>query len=298
MFGDSGPVSVEPVSASDSFGTGAGAGPFTIPDAELLFQGDFKHAGDDLRIVGPDGRTFVVHDYFKADKLPTLFAPDGAALTGDIVAALAGPRAPGQYAQATAPQSDATPIGRVATVHGGATAVRNGVAITLNVGDAVLKGDVVQTQGDSAVGIIFGDGTTFNLGANARMVLNDFVYNPAPGSANSALINLVQGSITFIAGEVAKHGDMKVGTPVATMGIRGTAVQVDIDVNNGTTKMQVLIEPGGHVGEFNIYSLSGQLIGTVNNAGTQTTVTPAGPLDAVASVVALSPAQVQLTGPH
>ena len=64
------------------------------------------------------------------------------------------------------------------------------------------------------------------------MVLNEFVYNPG-GSANSALINLVQGSITFLAGEVAHTGDMKVGTPVATMGIRGTAVQVDIDVNNG-----------------------------------------------------------------
>ena len=121
--------------------------------------------------------------------------------------------------------------------------MRNGVAVTLNVGDAVYKGDVIQTGGNSAVGVIFGDGTTFNLTANARMVLNEFVYNPAPGSANSALINLVQGSITFIAGEVAHTGDMKVGTPVATMGIRGTAVQVDIDVNNGQTKMSVLVEP-------------------------------------------------------
>ena len=91
--------------------------------------------------------------------------------------------APGQYAQAggaPAP-SDAQPIGRVATVSGNATAVRNGVAVTLNVGDAVYKGDVVQTAGNSAVGVIFGDGTTFNLTANARMVLNEFVYNPAPG---------------------------------------------------------------------------------------------------------------------
>ena len=76
----------------------------------------------------------------------------------------------------------------------------------------------------------------------------------------------MQGSITFIAGEVAKTGDMKVGTPTATMGIRGTAVQVDIDVNNGQTKMSVLVEPNGVTGSFNVYSLSGALIGTVNNA--------------------------------
>ncbi|HEX3598868.1 MAG TPA: hypothetical protein VHU84_01925, partial [Lacipirellulaceae bacterium] len=122
---------------------------FTIPDAELLFQGDFKRAGHDLKIIGHDGRTFVVHDYFKTDNPHTLFAPDGAALTGDIVAALAGPLAPGEYAQATAPQSSAQPIGRVATAQGTAVAVRNGVAVTLNVGDAVFKGDVIQTQGDS-----------------------------------------------------------------------------------------------------------------------------------------------------
>src|SRR3954462_12010045 len=186
----------------------------TIPDAEFLFHAEFKRAGSDLTLTGQDGHKLVIPGYFNHDKLPTLLAPDGAALTGDVVSALAGPLAPGQYAQAGAPApSAAQPIGRVATVQGGATAVRNGVAITLNTGDAVYKGDVVQTAGgNSAVGVIFGDGTTFNLSANARMVLNEFVYNPAPGSVNSALINLVQGSITFIAGEVAKTGDMKVGT--------------------------------------------------------------------------------------
>src|SRR5882724_5741108 len=222
----------------------------TIPDAQFLFHAEFKRAGSDLTLTGQDGHKLGIPGYFNHDKLPTLLAPDGAALTGDVVEALAGTLAPGQYAQAGAPApSDAQPIGRVASVQGGATAVRNGVAVALNAGDAVYKGDVVQTAGgNSAVGVIFGDGSTFNLSANARMVLNEFVYNPAPGSVNSSLINLVQGSITFIAGEVAKTGDMKVSTPVATMGIRGTAVQVDIDVNNGQTKLSVLVEPGGRVG--------------------------------------------------
>ena len=161
--------------------------------------------------------------------------------------------------------------------------------MTLNVGDAVFKGDVIQTQGDSKVGIIFGDGTTFDLGANARMVLNDFVYNPAPGSVNSALINLVQGStLAFVAGEIAHNGDMRVGTPVATIGIRGTAGQVDINATNGVTTISVLPEPANHcatpinlptglacVGSFSLYSLSGQLLGTINNATNETIVTPA-----------------------
>ena len=60
------------------------------------------------------------------------------------------------------------------------------------------------------------------------MVLNEMVYDPN-GSNNSSLLSLVAGTITFVAGETAKHGDMKVDTPVATMGIRGTAVLVEID---------------------------------------------------------------------
>ena len=41
------------------------------------------------------------------------------------------------------------------------TAIRNGVAVTLNVGDAVLKGDAVQTGANSGLGVTFNDGTSF-----------------------------------------------------------------------------------------------------------------------------------------
>ena len=111
---------------------------------------------------------------------------------------------------------------------GTATAIRNGVSIILNNGDNVEKGDVVQSGSNSTLGITFIDGTVFGLSSNARMVLNEMVYDPN-GSNNSSLISLVAGTISFVAGETAKHGDMKVDTPVATMGIRGTAVLVEID---------------------------------------------------------------------
>ena len=116
---------------------GPDAASVTIPDAHLLFHADFKRTGSDLTLIGPDGQRFVVPDYFKIERLPTLLSPEGAALTGDIVAALVGPQAPGQYAQATAPASAAPPIGRVATAQGGATAVRNGVAASNEAGPDV-----------------------------------------------------------------------------------------------------------------------------------------------------------------
>jgi len=79
---------------------------------------------------------------------------------------------------------------------------------------------VISTGADSAVSIIFSDGAAFNLCGNARMVLNEFVYDPK-GTSNSTLFSLSRSAFTFIARKVAKTGDMKIDTPVATMGIRG-----------------------------------------------------------------------------
>ena len=108
------------------------------------------------------------------------------------------------------------------------------------VGDFVYRGDVVQTGSDGKLGVTFTDGTSFNLSSNARMVLNEFVYDPN-GKSNSTFFSLSKGSFTFVAGAVAKTGDMRLDTPVATMGIRGTTPRVEIS-DNGTVTFATLIE--------------------------------------------------------
>lgn len=269
------------------------AGHITVPNAHLLFNGDFQRVGtNDLKIVGDDGASFFIRDYFAADKLSHLISPEGATLSASVVAALAGPLAPGQSAQAGAQPAGQPVIGRVDALSGSCTVVRNGVSVALNIGDTVRKGDVVQTAGGSAVAIVFADGSTFSLNANARMVLDDFVYN-AGGAGNSALISLVQGTFSFVAGQVAKTGDMRVDTPVATMGIRGTAVLVEISANDGQTRFSVMTEPDGTTGSFNLYDkTSGTLIGTVSSSQIGWLVTPAGQLQVVAQQVQKTPAQL------
>ena len=110
------------------------------------------------------------------------------------------------------------------------------------VGDLVYQGDVVRTGADGRVSINFTDGTSFNLTNNANMTLNEFVYDPN-GKSNSTLFNLSKGTFTFVAGKIAKTGDMKIDTPVATMGIRGTTPHVEIS-DAGTVKFSTLIEEG------------------------------------------------------
>jgi FecR protein len=201
-----------------------GSAVVTIPDAHFLFTADFKRKGPDLVLTGEDGRKILVPDYFRQEKQPDLVSPEGAILSANVVELLAGTVAPGQYAQA-APPAAQQPIGRVESVAGSASAVRNGVAIELNVGDLVFQGDVVQTLGNSTLAIAFSDGSAFTLNENARMTLNEFVYDPN-STSNSALINLVQGTVSFVAAQVAKTGHMRVDTPTATLGIRGTFVTV------------------------------------------------------------------------
>ena len=207
-----------------SVSTRAPSDAIIVPDANLLFNGDFKRSGVDL-ILSAQDREIVLHDYFKGEKRAPLASPDGAHLTGDIVNALTGHT---QYAQAGGDPAVAQVIGHVTKLNGNATAIRNGVSIILNQGDTVNKGDVVQSGSDSTLGITFIDGTVFGLASNAKMVLNEMVYDPN-GSDNKSLLSLVAGTISFVAGATAKKGDMKVDTPVATMGIRGTAVLVEID---------------------------------------------------------------------
>jgi hypothetical protein len=144
------------------------------------------------------------------------------------------------------------PIGKVVTATGLVTIERanamvvqvnlRGQAVQTKVGDLVYQGDVVQTGADGKLGINFTDGTSFNLSNNARMALSEFVYEPS-GTSNSTLFNLTKGTFTFVAGNNAKTGSMKVDTPVATMGIRGTTPRVEIS-DDGTVKFSTLIEEG------------------------------------------------------
>ncbi|RDI58805.1 VCBS domain-containing protein [Microvirga subterranea] len=249
-------------------------GMIVFPDADLLFTADFKRSGADLLLIGQDV-TAVITGYFKDDRRPNIRTPEGASLTGETIDALAGPDPPGQYAQSTDTTAARVPIGRVEKVSGTATVLRNGVPVELHLGDPVAKGDVVQTAADSSLTIKLNDGTVFGLSSSARMVLNEMVYS-ADSQSNSAFFTLVQGVIGFVAGRVAKTGDLKVDTPVATMAIRGTAVHTEIAALSGVTKISLLTEPDGSVGSFVLLDKNNpsRVLTTISDARSATILTP------------------------
>jgi hypothetical protein len=149
-------------------------------------------------------------------------------------------------------QNAVKPIGKVLSATGAVTIERvNAVVVQAalgtqpgqtKVGDPIYLGDIVATGPDGRAGIVFTDGSAFDLSSNARMAMTEFVYDP-DSSSNSTLLSLTKGTFTFVAGKIAKSGDMKIDTPVATMGIRGTTPHVEI-LDDGTVKFSTLIEEG------------------------------------------------------
>jgi len=222
----------------------------------------------------------VVPNYFHGNKHPTLLSPEGAALDHGVIEALTGHV---QYAQAagTAAAAAAKVVGHVVKMTGSASVVRNGVTVALNNGDNVLQNDVVQTGSGSSLGLVMIDGTTFNLSAGARLMLNDLTYD-ANSTANASLFTLVQGAASFVAGQVAKTGDMKVGTPVATMGIRGTAAILDISAVDGTVTISTVDQGDGLVHSIQVFNIRGILIGTVTSNGPTLTLTPIANFEVIA----------------
>ena len=119
-------------------------------------------------------------------------------------------------------------IGQIRTTSGSVTVTSaSGAVVQANCGDFVGQHDTIETGADGNVGIIFNDGTAFNLSSNGRMVLSEFVYDPT-GESNSTLFSLSKGTFTFVPGKAAGSNGLRIDTPVGR--IRGSAREGGIGI--------------------------------------------------------------------
>jgi FecR protein len=185
-------------------------------------------------------------------------------------------------------QAATNEVGQVATLQGSATVTRANAAaaIALQVNDPVFKNDTLSTGANSSLGVTFDDQTTFSLSANTRIVVNEFVYQ-REGNANAASFNVAVGTAAFVASLVAKTGDMKIATPVATLGIRGTTGVVDVPADGaggaGESRIKLYADAGGHVGRIEVVNPQGERLGTLTQGASAFALRPGagGRLEAV-----------------
>jgi hypothetical protein len=176
--------------------------------------------------------------------------------------------APAPQAQ---PAAAADPVGSVATLQGTARVTRGANSSLLKVGDAIIKGDLLQTGPNSALGATFDDETTFNLSANASLTVDEFVYQMS-GVRNSAVYNIARGTVAFVANRIAKSGDMRISTPTATLGIRGTTGLVEVPegasaAGGGDVAIKLYPDADGRVGRIEVFG-GGARLGILSRAAT------------------------------
>jgi hypothetical protein len=210
-----------------------------------------------------------------------------------------------QPAQAPAPAPAATPapaqaasdepIGNVATLTGTATVIRDRNSIALKLQDDIFLNDVLQTSANSTLGVTFNDATTFNLTANARITVDSYVYEDG-GKQNAALFDITKGTVAFVAAAVAKTGDMKISTPSATLGIRGTTGLVEVPqgaaaANANNVAIKLYPDPDGRVGRIEVNGRDGSRLGSLTQGASGFTIRPGAMGRFTASPLAISPQQ-------
>ncbi|BHH85166.1 FecR family protein [Desulforhopalus sp. 52FAK] len=93
----------------------------------------------------------------------------------------------------------------------------------------INEGDTVTTGPKSNIGLIFDDDTVVSLGSNSEMSIEEFIFDPAQKKL-SFVAQLIKGTFSFISGQIAKLApdQVKLETPDATLGVRGTKFLVQI----------------------------------------------------------------------
>jgi len=168
------------------------------------------------------------------------------------------------------------PIGNVATLTGTATVTRNKVVTPLALKDDIFQDDLLQTSANSTLGVTFNDATTFNLTANAQISIDSFVYQDG-GQQNGALFNIEKGTVAFVAAAVAKTGDMRISTPTATLGIRGTTGLVEVPqgaspTSSNNVAIKLYPDPDGRVGHIDVTGHDGTRLGSLTEGASGFTI--------------------------
>jgi hypothetical protein len=133
--------------------------------------------------------------------------------------------------------------------------------------------DVIATA-KGKVQIDFLDDTRVDVTEHSRLVIDDFVYDPA-SQEGSLSLKASLGTIRYASGQIAKNSkqNVKITTPSAVIGVRGTDFTMTVDEIGGST---IILLPSCDtngdcfVGEISVESDAGMVI--MNQAFQATTV--------------------------
>jgi len=131
---------------------------------------------------------------------------------------------------AVAAPAMAADVGLIKVSKGDVRIERAGAKVPATVGAAVQPSDVIVTGADGLAGITFTDNSLVSLGPNSVFSIDKYRFDSTThqGEFESSL---TKGRLAAISGKIVKQSPeaMKVRTPSAIMGVRGTEFIVQVD---------------------------------------------------------------------
>jgi FecR protein len=116
--------------------------------------------------------------------------------------------------------------GQVVHLSGTLSAQRpDGTIRILSRGSEINQGDTLTTQADSYGQLGFSDGSSMTMRPHTQMRIEAYQFDKEKPDADNAFFRLLKGGLRTATGLVGKRGNLnayKIGTPVATIGIRGS----------------------------------------------------------------------------
>ena len=209
------------------------SGQLALPDGSYVTEADMLRDGIDLVLQTPEG-TVVIEGYFAQEPPPSLVAPDGKTLTPDLVESFT--HSPQEYARSNQSADDVSPVGAVQEITGEAHVIHtDGTIRTIGVGTHIYQGDIIETEENGAVNIMFIDETTFAISEDARLAIDEYVFDSATQSGTTNF-SVLKGIFVFTSGLIGREDpdDVMIDTPSGSIGIRGTIIAGNVDTGEIT----------------------------------------------------------------
>jgi hypothetical protein len=158
-----------------------------------------------------------------------------------------------------------TRVGEAVFVQNEVARVSGSLSMPISVGEGLMRDETVRTGAESATKLVMIDSTNLSMGANASITLDRTVLNDEHSYRDIA-IKLTTGAFRFVTGHSEKAA-YTITTPVATIGVRGTVL--DILSQRGSTTV-VLQEGASRV------CATGGACTELTNPGDTATITSTG----------------------
>lgn len=121
-------------------------------------------------------------------------------------------------------------VGQIKVAKGTVHVERDGSRLPAAVGMPIRQSDTLITGADGSAGVTFSDNSLLSTGPNSILVVDQYKFDSTT-HAGKFDASLKKGTLAVVSGKIVKQspGAMRVRTPAAIMGVRGTEFMVQVD---------------------------------------------------------------------